>query len=116
MATVVLVSNDLLLQSQVSSKAIASGVELFVASPATFDAVLQATCPAAIAVDLASVGDIAEVVARIRAAASDECQVWAFGPHVQVSRLSAAREAGCDWVTSRGDFLQKAPARFAKLA
>ncbi len=115
MSTVVLLSSDLLLQSQVTSKASATGAEMPVASTATMKAIVESRRPHAIAIDLASVGDVAQVVADCKTVAPEGCLIWAFGPHVGVARLSAAREAGCDWVTSRGDFLQRISERLVEL-
>jgi hypothetical protein len=50
---------------------------------------------------------VVDVSALVSAATVDSAKVRkiiAFGPHVHAERLSAAREAGCDEVVSRGQF------------
>lgn len=55
----------------------------------------------AVVIDLESPGlDVATVIEALPAEARP--LTIAFGPHVQVARLEAARQAGCDHVVSRG--------------
>lgn len=61
-------------------------------------------------VDLSAPGlRIAELVAAVRASTAREASIVAFGPHVHEGLLAAAREAGCDVVTSRGEFFARLP-------
>ena len=59
----------------------------------------------AVLVDLGTPGlkpnDLAE---RLAPLATGRPAIVAFGPHVHEALLSAAREAGCDEVVSRGQF------------
>ncbi len=52
-------------------------------------------------------GPVEEAVELIRRRAPGASLI-AFGPHVRKDRLSAARQAGCDAVLSRGEFMQRA--------
>ena len=113
---VMLVTRDLMLQSQLGGAAAQAGVSLQVVA-ARFDTdALSNGEPAAIVVDLSAKDiDIGAFVEQCRQAAGEEVPIWAFGPHVHVDRLKAARSAGCDVVTSRGDFVMTAAERFATL-
>jgi len=46
--------------------------------------------------------DLLSLVPRIRETAPTPVTIIAFGPHVDVAGLSAARQAGCDEVYTRG--------------
>ena len=67
--------------------------------------------------DLSSKGtEVADSVTTLRQVAKPPT-IIAYAPHVHVERLDAAREAGCDYVLSRGqvyrelaDLLQQLPA------
>ena len=48
--------------------------------------------------------DLLDLVPRIRAATSTAVSVIAFGPHVNVAGMAAAKQAGCDEVYTRGQF------------
>ncbi|QDU37875.1 Response regulator receiver domain protein [Maioricimonas rarisocia] len=55
----------------------------------------------AVVIDLESPGlDVSKVIEALPA--EPRPRTIAFGPHVQVARLEAARQAGCDHVVSRG--------------
>ena len=67
--------------------------------------VLDMTCGAA-------KKDVAGLVVGIRAA-HDSARIVAFGPHVQESLLTAATDAGCDIVMTRGKFHREMDQLFA---
>ena len=48
--------------------------------------------------------DPKDLVPRLRELPNPPDTIIAFGPHVHEKKLSAAREAGCDRVLSRGEF------------
>jgi len=59
-------------------------------------------------IDLAnSPGDLESLITDVRAD-HPVVHVLAYGPHVDDALLSAARQAGCDTVLSRGQFNQQA--------
>jgi len=67
-------------------------------------------------IDLASLeaSHIVETVQELRQKVGDQVRFVAFGPHVQESRLSAAKQAGCSPVLSRGQFQAKLPTYLAE--
>jgi len=48
--------------------------------------------------------NVQALVEQVKAAARKSPRIAAFGSHVHVEKLAAAREAGCDQVMSRGQF------------
>ena len=104
---IVLLTNDLTVAAPVEGAATRAGVPF------------QTTADGAVAIEfcLASVAklllvdlslpalDIAAIVQRTASLADKRPKIVAFGPHVHKSRLEAARQAGCDEVLSRGQFL-----------
>lgn len=54
-------------------------------------------------------GDVIETVRAIRAAAGAGTRIIGFGSHVNVDRLQAAKEAGCDQALARSAFVQVLP-------
>jgi DNA-binding response OmpR family regulator len=101
---IVLLANDLMVVSHVQSAAARIGANVRMASNAA-DA--QRICnkdgSGILLIDLAMPGLDLEF-ARTMKEASAPPRIVAFGPHVHKERLAAAREAGCDHVTSRGEF------------
>jgi hypothetical protein len=51
--------------------------------------------------------NIEALVEHVRAVPGAAPRIVAFGSHVHVERLAAAREAGCDTVMSRGQFFAR---------
>ena len=67
-----------------------------------------------ILLDLATPGLIAaDWVSRLRSAGSETLSIVAYGPHVDAARLAEARQAGCDRVMARGQFLAQVTAILA---
>lgn len=101
-------TSDLMFGSQMSAAARSSGaalatlgsasglVESLGDAPEGSLVVLDMTCDAA-------KKDIAGLVASLREA-HQSARILAFGPHVQEALLTAATEAGCDTVMTRGQF------------
>jgi DNA-binding NtrC family response regulator len=59
-------------------------------------------------VDLATpLLDVAELVTAVKRETPSSPTIVAFGPHVHEGWLTAARGAGCDYVTSRGQFFNQ---------
>lgn len=100
----ILLSNELMLSSQVLGAARAVGLPVAVASNgAALAEKLTADCRLVI-VELKLPGvDVAEVV-RLRNERAPRAAIVAFGPHVDESALAAAQAAGADLVLSRGQF------------
>lgn len=102
--SVVCLSSDLTTSSRLAGAAARAGVQLSTAMSAAklFDLVGAAPVRLVI-IDLTTFGlDVTDVVAKLRAAARPPAKIFAFGPHVHEAALSAAAEAGCDQVLTRG--------------
>lgn len=67
----------------------------------------------ALIVDLEAGGLAIEMLARVRA---ETLATMAFGPHVDVGGLAAAREVGAGQVMTRGAFAARLPEVLRKLA
>lgn len=99
-----LISTDLMIQSRVAAAASRAGF----AAPRVIDGRETSSLEGADACRLALVDlsspdlEVKEVVAGLRAQLDATAPIIAFGPHVQKARLDAARDAGCDYVLSRG--------------
>lgn len=72
---------------------------------------LQAENVACCLIDLASLeaSQISSTVSSLRKIVGETTRIVAFGPHVQESRLTAAQQAGCSPVLSRGQFHSQLP-------
>ncbi len=69
-----------------------------------------------IVVDLRTPGlKIGDLVAALRASRGSDFVIAACGPHVHEASLSAAREAGCNIVATRGQFERDAEAILASM-
>jgi CheY-like chemotaxis protein len=108
------VSGDLFSTSKLVGDAKAAGCPLsIVANPADAPPRVTSVSATLVVIDLANVkADLAELVAQLRAAASQPISIIAYGPHVHEDRLQIARNAGCDQVLARGQFLANAQAFF----
>jgi DNA-binding response OmpR family regulator len=103
--TVLLLTRDLSVISQVDGAATRIGASARTVS--SVDDAVEA-CNGGdvelIVVDLGTPSlDIGRLVEQVKASARSP-RIVAFGSHVHVEKLNAAREAGCDEVMSRGQF------------
>lgn len=110
--TALLHTHDLLSASRIASAAQAAGVELVTC--AAREAMLPLVAERGIQLvllDLATPGEVAaDWIARLRSVATETLSIVAYGPHVDADRLAAARQAGCDRVLARGQFLAQVSA------
>jgi AmiR/NasT family two-component response regulator len=106
---VVLVTSDLTVISRVDAAAarIGAAVSSIAGSDAEVVARSMEMKPDMVVIDLGAPLDVKSLVEQIRGATPDPPRFVAFGPHVHVDRLQAARDAGCDAVLSRGQFLSQ---------
>jgi CheY-like chemotaxis protein len=113
-----LVSADLFSTSKLTGDAALAGCRLsVVADPALAASHLAGSPAALVAIDLGTVKvDLTQLVAQLRAAVPGPIAIVAYGPHVHEDRLQAARDAGCDQVLARGQFLAGAQALFRQAA
>jgi DNA-binding NtrC family response regulator len=115
---VVLLSGDLMGASRVEGAARMASVEFRMVG--NVDAAVE--CCAAqpvmlVMVDLATAGlDVAALVERLKGRSNHVPTIVAFGPHVHDAVLDAAKEAGCDQVVSRGQFMSQADAIVARFS
>lgn len=104
--TVVLLSQDLMVISQVSGAAAQQGSSVRTVS-STSDAVKACAAKDVelVIVDLGTPSaDVAALVDQLKSSTASVPRIMAFGPHVHVDKLAAAREAGCE-AMSRGQFM-----------
>lgn len=101
-----LISRDMIFISKVTSTARALGREVAVAQsrPRAESLLGGENPPALVMIDLTA-GDLAsaESLASYRALGAG-ATLLAFGPHVEIDALKAAKEAGCDHVWPRSKF------------
>lgn len=104
-----LLTRDLMFTSKVTGTAAALGLRVEVVGAIdSLQSRAEATRPRAVFIDLGCVDfDPREVI--IRLASSPRPQVIAFGSHVDVDRLEAARLAGCNEVMPRSRFSENLP-------
>jgi len=107
--TIVLLSSDLTVLSRVEGAATRLGQTV---RSATGEALAVELCKdddaRTLVIDLSMQSvDLASLVNQLKTNEGLSARVVAFGPHVHEQRLAAAREAGCDLVVSRGQFLSQ---------
>ena len=100
---VLLLCGDLMTASQIEGAVRAIGGEISVATAAASGVGGESPIDVVV-LDLSTTSDIAATVAEFRER-SPAPRIIAFGPHVHAAKLAAAKEAGCDQVLSRGQFL-----------
>jgi DNA-binding NarL/FixJ family response regulator len=101
-ATGLLLADDFLWISRITASAMAHGIEIRTASNVErLAALAQAGMPQLVIIDLGLGVPAGEVVSRLRSLCTSPIQFVAYGSHVDVGTLRAAREAGCDPVLPR---------------
>ena len=101
---VLLLSNDLMTASQIEGAVRAAGGEVSVATTVAEPDDQAVGAINFVIIDLSTTSDIEATVTQLRERTPPP-RIIAFGPHVHAAKLSAAREAGCDEVYTRGQFL-----------
>ncbi len=112
-----LLTSDLMVQSQLSGAAARTGMPVeVVSSPQALLAKAEREPPTAVILDLGHGGlDVDQLVPRLRTIAPAGTIV-AFSPHVHKERLAGAAAAGCDIVLSRGALHAQMDELFKRLA
>ena len=106
---VLLLSNDLMTASQIEGAVRSAGGGVSVATTVG-KSLDEAENPIDVVIlDLSTTGDVAATVSLFREHSSPP-RIIAFGPHVHAGKLAAAKEAGCDAVYTRGQFLPQVAA------
>jgi DNA-binding NarL/FixJ family response regulator len=116
--SVVLLTGDLMVASRVAGAAARVGTSVETAGT-TEQAVARCAEGSVelLLVDLsAPAAKPQELVGQLMSFGGDRPTIVAFGPHVHEALLSAAREAGCDEVVSRGQFFAQLDALIMRLA
>ncbi len=100
--------DDLIFASKVTGTARAAGLAVAVArNLPRFDELLAESAPVGVLIDLHNDGlDLPALLAALRERCPALPRVTAFGSHVDAARLKAAREAGCDLVLPRSQFVK----------
>jgi hypothetical protein len=102
---VLLISRDLMASSTVSSTAKSIGVPLRTLAADGVEGASEAEAVTLVAIDLAGLNEAVEdLVERVRKR-WPQAEIVAFGPHVATHELEQARQAGCERVLARGQFL-----------
>jgi DNA-binding NtrC family response regulator len=115
---VVLVSGDLMGASRIEGGARLAGTAFRMVGDVDTAVLACAEQPVSLVmVDLTTAGlDVASLVEQLQGRSTNIPAIVAYGPHVHEATLAAAKEAGCDHVLSRGQFLNQADAIIAHYA
>ena len=108
---VIAVVDDLLFGSKIRSAAQAAGVDIsFVHGREAVATAIRDGDPDLVLVDLeGQSGNAIEMIRLIRAETGPRVRIVAFGSHVNVDRLQAAKQAGCDQALARSAFVKVLP-------
>jgi DNA-binding NarL/FixJ family response regulator len=112
----IMVCDDLIFTSRVTATARAHGDTMHAARSVDQAIKLaEEAPPACVIIDLHTVGTgLAALLAGLRAACATMPCTVAYGSHVNKELLDAAREAGCDHVLPRGQFVKVLEAELPK--
>lgn len=106
---VLLLSNDLMTSSQIEGAVRSAGGEVTVATTVAKLSDEGEMPIDVVVLDLSTTGDVVATVSQFRERSSPP-RIIAFGPHVHAAKLAAAKEAGCDAVYTRGQFVPQVAA------
>lgn len=106
-----LLSADFMWISRITGTAQALGLKVKAARTLEkLEELAREQAPACVILDLEATPMPGDVIARLRAACSHAPRFVAYGSHVDVASLRAAREAGCDPVLPRSKLAEDLPA------
>jgi DNA-binding NarL/FixJ family response regulator len=111
-----LLSDDMIFSSRITGTAQALGLKVIVVKSAK-DLTAQAreSAPTCIIIDLSHPGlQIDEVIRALHDADSPLPRLVAYGSHVDAATLRAARNAGCDLVFPRSQFVEELPRQLSQ--
>ena len=108
--------DDLIFFSRVSGAARAAGLSVrMVRTAADLLAAARVATPSGIIVDVHNPGlDLPAMLSDLRAACRVMPRVIAYGSHVEAAVLGAARQAGCDRVLPRSQFVEELEAKIGE--
>jgi len=115
LAMVMAVVDDLLFSSKIRAAAEAAGATIFFARGRdTVAGAVRDKAPELILIDLEGrSGDAIETIRLMRAEAGVGTRIIGFGSHVNVERLEAAKQAGCNQALARSAFVNILPRLFS---
>lgn len=101
--------DDLIFFSRVSGAARAAGLTVrMVRTPALLLAAAREDAPGGVIVDVHNPGlDLPALLTELKSACEPMPRVVAYGSHVEADVLRAARQAGCDRVMPRSQFVKE---------
>ncbi|AWM39234.1 Response regulator receiver domain protein [Gemmata obscuriglobus] len=108
--------DDLIFFSRVSGTARAAGLAVrMVRTAADLLAAARATTPGGVILDVHNPGlDLPALLADLKAVCDPAPRVIAYGSHVEPDVLRAARQAGCDRVMPRSQFVTELDAKIGE--
>jgi CheY-like chemotaxis protein len=105
-----LLCDDLMFTSRITGTAQALGLTLNpVKSQEQLEALATQQAPSCVVIDLANPGLIIQDLVQKLRPQGQGAYLVAFGSHVDVATLNAARQAGCDLVLPRSKFIEELP-------
>lgn len=108
----ILLCDDLIFSSRITGTARSLGIEMRVVR--TWADLLALDAPRLVILDLSNPGlDLPALFNAFKQAPDGPPFVVAFGSHVDVRGLQAARDAGCDLVLPRSKFVDELPRKLA---
>lgn len=108
--------DDLIFFSRVSGAARAAGLTVrMVRTAAELVAAARISAPGGVIVDVHNPGlDLPALLLQLREACATMPRVTAYGSHVEAAVLRAARQAGCDHVLPRSQFVEELEMKIAE--
>lgn len=110
-----LLTDDMIFSSRITGTAQTLSLKMIVVKSVK-DLTTQArqSAPTCVIMDLSHPGlQIGEMIRELKEACSPMPKLVAYGSHVDVAGLRAAREAGCDLVLPRSQFVELLPQQLA---
>jgi DNA-binding NarL/FixJ family response regulator len=106
-----LLTDDMIFSSRITGTAKALGLKMIVVRSAKDLLVQTQEChPTCVIMDLSQLEmQIEELIRNLKEVTSCRPRLVAYGSHVDAATLRAAREAGCDLVLPRSQFVEELP-------
>lgn len=111
-----LLSDDMLFSSRIIATARSLQIGMHTArNDASLEALARDQAPRCVIIDLANPGlEIADLLQHLRELCPHMPRVVAYGSHVDAATLQLARQAGCDLVMPRSQFVAELPGSLAR--
>jgi DNA-binding NarL/FixJ family response regulator len=112
----ILLSDDVMFSSRITGTAQALGLKMIVVKSAKdLNAQAQERAPTCIIMDLSHPElKVDELIRLLRDSRSPTPRLVAYGSHVDAATLRAARDAGCDLVFPRSQFVEELPRQISQ--